>query len=179
MKRRNNPFKLFAYFLYLVFFRNTPEDYRPYALFFPWVRNKLTRMAITTCGKNIRVKSGADYSPFIHVGNESELGTRCMIQSNVTIGSHVIMGPDVKIYSRNHAFELLDVPIQKQGKTIHETIIGDDVWIGANSVILPGVVVGSHSIIAAGAVVTKNVPERSIFGGNPAKLIRTRDNKSG
>ncbi len=178
MKDKRNPFKLFAYFLYLIFFKNTPEDYRPYAFFFPWFRSKLTTYAIQSCGKNIRVKSNADYSPFIRVGHDSELGTRCMIQSNVTIGNNVIMGPDVKIYSRNHNFESLKIPIQQQGKTFKETIIKDDVWIGANCIILPGVVVESHSIIAAGAVVTKNVSENSIFGGNPAKLIRVRGNNN-
>lgn len=174
MKVKRNPFKLFAYLIYLIFFRNTPEDYRPYALFLPWVRNKLTSFAILKCGKRIRVKSGADYSPYIQVGKESELGTRCMIQSNVTIGDHVIMGPDVKIYSRNHEFNSLEIPIQKQGKKLYETSIGNDVWIGACVIILPGVTIGDHSILAAGSIVTKNVAPYSIMGGNPAKVIKMR-----
>ncbi len=175
MKVKRNPFKLFAYLIYLLFFRNTPEDYRPYALFFPWIRNKLTSYAILKCGKNIRVKSGADYSPNIKVGNESELGTRCMIQANATIGNNVIMGPDVKIYCRNHEFVSLDIPIQKQGKRHYETIIGNDVWIGANAIILPGVQIGDHSIIGAGSIVTKNVKEYSISAGNPCKHIKSRN----
>ncbi len=51
-------------------------------------------------------------------------------------------------------------------------MIGDDIWIGANAVILPGVTIGSHSVVAAGSVVTKDVPPHSLVAGVPAKIIR-------
>ena len=164
---------LFA--IYLIFFKNTPEDYRPYALFFPWIRSKLVQHYLKKCGKRPRVKSGAEISPNATMGNYSELGTRCMVQANVHIGDHVIMGPDVKIYSRNHKFDRLDIPIQDQGKNYYETYIGDDVWLGANSIITAGVKVGNHVVIAAGSVVTKNIPEYAIVGGIPAKIIKYRN----
>lgn len=97
-----------------------------------------------------------------------------MIQSNVTIGDDVIMGPDVKIYSRNHVFDDPDRPIAVQGKRFLTTSVGDDVWIGANVVILAGVKIGAHCVIGAGAVVTRDVPEWSIAAGNPARVIRDR-----
>lgn len=166
--------KAFLYLIYLLFFKNSPEDYRPYALFFPLIRRTLVKGYLKQCGKQPRVKSGADISPNATLGDYSELGTRCLIQSNVHIGSNVLMGPDVKIYSRNHKFERLDVPIREQGKNYYKTIIGDDVWIGANAIILAGVHVGSHSIIAAGAVVAKDVEEFTIVGGVPARSIKKR-----
>lgn len=166
--------KLFLYLIYLIFFKNTPEDYRPYALCFPWIRRILVSGYLKKCGKQPRVKSGADMSPNATLGDYSELGTRCLIQSNVHIGSNVLMGPDVKIYSRNHKFDAIDVPIRNQGKSYHETYIGDDVWIGANVIILAGVKVGSHSVIAAGAVVAHDVEEFSVIGGVPARILKKR-----
>src|SRR6266496_1308701 len=101
-------YKKILYLIYISILRNTPEDYRPYALFFPWLRNKVVGLCIAKCGKNIRVKSKADISPNIKVGSFSEIGTRAIIQSDVEIGDYVIMGPDVKIYSRNHEFKDLE-----------------------------------------------------------------------
>lgn len=167
--------KRFLYFIYLVFFRNTPEDYRPYSLFFPWIRSFLVKNYLKKCGKKPLVKNRAEISLYATVGDYSEMGTRCMIQSNVHLGSYVIMGPDVKIYARNHKFDSLDKPIALQGKNYYETYIGDDVWIGANVVITAGCKVGNHSVIAAGSVVTKDVPEYAVVGGVPAKVIKYRN----
>lgn len=167
--------KKFLYFIYLVFFRNTPEDYRPYSLFFPQARSFLVKNFLKSCGKKPLVKNRAEISLFATIGDYSEIGTRCMIQSNVHLGSYVIMGPDVKIYSRNHKFGSLDIPIAKQGKHYLETYVGDDVWIGANVIITAGCKVGNHCIIAAGSVVTKDVPDYAVVGGVPAKIIKYRN----
>lgn len=88
------------------------------------------------------------------------------------------MGPDVKIYSRNHKYDRVDVPIGKQGKSHHVTIIGDDVWLGANVVVTAGCNIGDHTIIAAGAVVTGDIPAYAIAGGVPAKVIKMRQGMS-
>ncbi len=168
-------YQLFLFFLYISIFRHTPEDYRPYAFIFPFIRKALVERFVKKCGKNVRVKSGADISPLICIGEDSELGTRCLIQSNVTIGNNVIMGPDVKIYSKNHRYDSLDIPIQKQGEVSYKTIIGNDVWIGANVIILPNKKIGNHTLISAGTVVTKNVPDFAVVGGNPGKIIKYRN----
>lgn len=166
--------RMLAYFLYLSIFRHTPEDYRPYALFFPWIRNRLVEAFADACGRQVRVKSNAEVSPYIRIGDRSELGTRCVIQSGVVIGDDVIMGPDVKIFSRNHRFEDIGQPVRDQGKKQDPVTIGNDVWIGANVVVLPGVTIGNHAVLAAGAIVTRDVPEWTIVGGNPARVIRDR-----
>lgn len=163
------------FLIYLLFFKNTPEDFRPYALFFPKLRSFFVQHYLKCCGDNLRVKKGAEISPNASVGNNSELGTRCMIQANVSLGNHVIMGPDVKIYSRNHKYDSLEVPIQMQGKNYYETHIGNDVWLGANVIITAGCKVGDHVIVAAGAVVTKDIPDYAIVGGVPAKILKFRN----
>ena len=168
--------KKILYFLYISLFRFTSEIYRPYAVLSPHIRRFLVRSFVNKAGKGIRVKRNADISMFIEIGDFSELGTNCIIQSNTFIGNNVIMGPDVKIYTKNHIYNRLDIPIQDQGHTNEKTIIGNDVWLGANVVITPGVSIGSHCIVAAGAIVTKDVPDYAIVGGVPAKVLRFRNN---
>lgn len=164
----------FCYFLYLIFLRYTPEIYRPYAFFFPALRRYFVSSFINNCGKNLRVKRNADISMFIDVGNNSELGTNCIIQSFTSIGDYVIMGPDIKIYTKNHGYENILTPMALQQLNCESVKIGNDVWLGANVIITPGVKIGNHVIVAAGAVVTKDVPDYSIVGGVPAKLIKYR-----
>ncbi len=86
-----------------------------------------------------------------------------------------MMGPDVVILTQNHKFDRLDIPMLEQGfKDEQPVTICDDVWIGVRAIILPGVTVGKGAIIAAGAVVTKDVCEYAIVGGNPARVIKMR-----
>ena len=111
---------------------------------------------------------------FYKIGDFSELGTNSIIQSNTFIGNNVIMGPDVKIFTKNHKFDSITIPIQFQGHTEEKVTIGNDVWLGANVIITPGVNIGNHVIVAAGSVVTKDIPDYAIVGGIPAKIIKMR-----
>ena len=82
---------------------------------------------------------------------------------------------DVIIQSTNHLFDSRLTPMRLQGKTEDDPIvIGDDVWIGARAIILPGVHIGRGAIVSAGAVVTDDVPEYAIVAGNPARVIKQR-----
>ena len=72
----------------------------------------------------------------------------------------------------NHNFEDATQRIDEQGVGTKPVVIGDDVWIGANAVILPGVTIGRHCVVAAGAVVTKDVPDNSVVAGVPAKILK-------
>lgn len=86
-----------------------------------------------------------------------------------------MMGPDVTIYGSNHAYDRTDIPMTQQGfKKYPPVVIEDDVWIGGHVIINAGRTIKKGSIVAAGSVVTKDFPEYSIIGGNPAKLIKIR-----
>lgn len=170
-----NIYRKITYFLYIALFRYTPEHYRPHALFFPLIRRFLVQQFLDECGKNVNVGSCANMSLYVSIGDESGFGSRCIVESNVRIGNYVMMGQDVKILARNHVYKSLKTPMCKQGFIQYETIVGDDVWIGSNAIITPGKKIGNHAIIAAGAIVTKDVPERAIVGGNPARVISYRE----
>jgi acetyltransferase-like isoleucine patch superfamily enzyme len=115
----------------------------------------------------------------ILIGNNVGIAQNCFIQvrGKVVIGNYVIFGPNVSIFSENHNFNNPDMSISMQGESRKGVTIEDGVWIGTRSVILDGVTIGKNSIVAAGSVVTKNVPPNTIYGGVPAKLLKTR-NKS-
>jgi acetyltransferase-like isoleucine patch superfamily enzyme len=110
------------------------------------------------------------------IGNNVGIAQNCFIQVRgiVDIGNDVLFGPNVSIFSENHVYEKIDLPISKQGVSRKGVVIEDGVWIGSRSVILDGVVVGRNSIIAAGSIVTKDVMPYTIVGGVPAKFIKAR-----
>ncbi|MBO5067563.1 MAG: transferase, partial [Clostridia bacterium] len=117
----------------------------------------------------------ASLSEGLIVGDRSGVGINANLHGPVIIGNDVMMGPECIIYTRNHEFSNTDIPMNQQGfSEIKEVVIGNDVWIGGRVIILPGVHIGNGAIIGAGAVVTKDVPEYSIVGGNPAKVIKYR-----
>jgi acetyltransferase-like isoleucine patch superfamily enzyme len=107
------------------------------------------------------------------IGDHTRIGIHNTIIGPVTIGSHVNLAQGITVTALNHNYSDTTKRIDEQGVSTKPVIIGDDVWIGANAVILPGVTIGSHVVVAAGAVVTKDVPENTIVAGVPAKVIRT------
>lgn len=93
-------------------------------------------------------------------------------EGGITIGDHVLIGPRVIIYSQNHRFDMPGVPFDAQGYIRKSVKIGNDVWLAANVIILPGVTIGDRVVVAAGSVVTDDVPTGSLFAGSPARLVR-------
>lgn len=108
----------------------------------------------------------------VTIGDYSRIGIHCTVIGPVCIGHHVNLAQGITVTALNHNFEDTSKRIDEQGISTKPVVIGDDVWIGANAVILPGVTIGTHSIVAAGAVVTKDVPEYSLVAGVPAKVIK-------
>lgn len=117
---------------------------------------------------------------YIARGNKLHLGSGCRINENVhlekvTLGNDVLIAPNVSILSRMHEFSRTDLPMSMQGyKEEEQVTIHDDVWLGRNVVVLPGVTIGKGAIVAAGAVVTESVAEYTIVAGVPAKIIKYR-----
>jgi acetyltransferase-like isoleucine patch superfamily enzyme len=108
----------------------------------------------------------------VTIGDHTRIGIHNTIIGPVCIGSHVNLAQGITVTALNHNFEDASKRIDEQGISTKPVVIGDDVWIGANAVILPGVTVGSHCVVAAGAVVTKDVPDHTLVGGVPAKIIK-------
>lgn len=112
------------------------------------------------------------------IGENSGIGYGCEINNGVTIGDNVMMGPDVLIYTQNHCTADLDIPMREQGmKEIEPVYICDDVWIGARVCILPGVTIGRGTIVGACTVVSKDIPPYSVVVGNPARIVKNRNNQ--
>lgn len=111
-----------------------------------------------------------DFGKNIHLGGNVFINSGCRFQDQggIYIGDNVLIGHNVVLATLNHEENPL-----KRGNLIPSPInIGNDVWIGSNATILPGVTIGDGAIIAAGAVVTRDVEKNTIVGGVPAKYIR-------
>ena len=108
----------------------------------------------------------------VTIGNHTRIGIHCTVIGPVCIGNHVNLAQGITVTALNHNFEDTTKRIDEQGISTKPVVIGDDVWIGANAVILPGVTIGRHVVVAAGAVVTKDVPDNCVVGGVPAKVIK-------
>jgi acetyltransferase-like isoleucine patch superfamily enzyme len=119
-----------------------------------------------------------------YVTGRVRLGSHCSINPFATVRENVVGGNDIRIgayaclVGANHGFADTEIPIRQQPHTSKGIVLGDDIWIGSHVIIVDGVKVGSHSILAAGAVVTKDVPEYAIVGGNPARVLRMRKTRA-
>ena len=108
----------------------------------------------------------------VMIGDHTRIGLHNTIIGPVIIGSHVNLAQGITVTALNHIFEDSKKRIDEQGVSTSAVVIEDDIWIGANAVVLPGVTIGHHSVVAAGAVVTKDVPPHSLVAGIPAKVIK-------
>lgn len=129
------------------------------------------------CGENVNIEKGAHFGSGdkIRIGNNSALGVNSHVPNGSVIGNDVMMGPNCYIFSNNHVFSDTNVPMRLQGSTDEKIVyIEDDVWIGRDVTIMVGRRLKKGSIVAACSVVTKDYPEYSIIGGNPAKVIKNR-----
>lgn len=111
-----------------------------------------------------------DFGKNISLGKNVFLNTGCTFQDcgGITIGDKTLIGQNVVLSTLNHGFE----PENRNTTYPSPIVIGQNVWIGANATVVPGVTIGDNAIIAAGAVVTKDVPANVVVGGVPAKIIK-------
>ena len=111
----------------------------------------------------------------IHIGSHTRIGLSNTVIGPIEIGNNVNFAQNIVLSGLNHNFRDVEKPIDEQGVSTSPILIDDDVWIGANSVIVAGVTIGKHAVIGAGSVVTKDVPPYSIAVGNPAQVIKKYD----
>ena len=167
---------------YYGFARHMPASESIYTQWARPIRRFFCSRLFRSMGEMVNIEQGARFGTGanVEIGDYSGLGRNCLISGRVTIGSHVMIGPDVMLLARSHRFERTDIPMSDQGEgEVREIVIGNDVWIGARALIVPGVKVGTGVIIGAGAVVTKDVPPYAVVGGNPAKVIKWRKSVEG
>lgn len=170
--------------MYLIFYygfaRYLPKSTFPiFGIFFMLLRRGLCKRIFASCGSKLVVENGAYFGK----GNDFRVGIEVGIGSNfksmnriVSIGNYLMMSEDVLFIGGGHQFDRLDLPMGHQGESSKTPLtIADDVWIGARVIILPGCKqIGRGVIIGAGSVVTKDIPDYAVVGGNPAKVIRFR-----
>ncbi len=148
-------------------------------------------------GKNVNIGKYCRISKNTYIGQNSEIGdftyfntgpSFISVATNTKIGKFCSIGPGTYIGIGNHKMNVLTthpivsdiayqniVDVSENNKKIElETIIGNDVWIGANAIIIEGIKIGNGAVIAAGAVVTKDVEDYAIVGGVPAKILKYR-----
>lgn len=145
--------------------------------------NKVRLFYLTRILKVIRAPGRVSFfEPNVYIGNgrKVSIGRDCHINEHVfiqgaSIGDYVMLAPYVSILSKSHIFGDTSTPMVLQGDSEERPpTIEDDVWVGRNVVVMPGVRIGRGSIVGAGAVVAKDVAPYSIVGGVPARLIRMR-----
>ena len=167
--------RAFAILTYDLIAVHLPASHQKWSFGAKRLRAFCARHMLTSCGQNVNVERHARFGRGVTLGDRSGIGINASIGEQTHIGSDVMMGPDCVIYTRNHRFDRLDIPMREQGYGPVEPVeIGDDCWIGGRVTILPGVHIGNGAVIAAGAVVTKDVPPYAVVGGVPAKIIYNR-----
>lgn len=133
------------------------------------------KLGLKHVDKTFLANKGASISKDFCAGAYSYVGSHSTICPKVTIGNFTMLAHDVMILGGDHNYKIAGIPTVFAGRDVtRPTKIGDDVWVGAGSIIMAGVTIGDGAIIAAGSVVTKDVEAYCIYGGTPAKKIKKR-----
>lgn len=143
-----------------------------------WIRAQCMRRFLQHLGKDTTLQSGMRVTnpEKIWIGSHCNLAQGVFITGGggVRIGDWVGFGPDVKVWSVTHRFDDPDRPWLLQGWEKKAVVIEDDVWLGANAFVMPGVTIGKGAIVSAGAVVNKSIPPYALVAGNPGRVIGWR-----
>lgn len=134
-----------------------------------------TRLSVKTCGKNIIVSKKSTFNRNTVIGDYCSFnGFKILGNGKVSIGNYFHSGGECLIITENHNYEGDEIPYDSSFIK-KEIEIGDCVWFGSRVVVVGNVTIGEGAIIAAASVVTKDVPPCAIVGGNPAKVLKYRD----
>ena len=169
-------------FLTLRRLRAAGHDIAPSATFGPRVQLRIADGARFQAGDSVEVLH--DSWLIAHPGDTLTIedgvfiSQHCTVSGTVRIGHNTLIGGFVTIIDGNHVISDSGHPVREQGGVQKPIDIGQDVWIGTNSVILQGVRIGDHAVIAANATVTKDVPEWAVVAGTPARIMRDRREES-
>lgn len=168
--------KYFFLILYYTIINKLPRSGFLMGSFFNLIRVACVSM-IFPLGKKCKFQNNIYFGN----GKDIQIGDHCHINEyvkldNVRIGNYVMVARHVTFLGKKHITVSVDVPMIMQGQEDTEpTIIEDDVWVGANAIIMPGLRIRKGTIIGAGSVVTRDTEQYSIVGGVPAKIIRFRN----
>lgn len=142
------------------------------------LRVALLRRLVRHCGKRVNMLPGAYVgSPHnLSIGDDTGIGLNCYLScaDHVTLGARVLMGPEVMIFTSNHVWNSEVMTYFKQGEITAPVEISDDAWIGARSILLPGVTIGRGCTVAAGSVVVESTPDFSVVAGVPARVLKIK-----
>ncbi|HBX45775.1 sugar O-acetyltransferase [Limibacterium fermenti] len=143
-------------------------------------RKELLKQLVPNSKENISIEPPfwCDYGYNIEFGNTIFVNHNLVIldEAKVTLGDNIFIGPNCSFYTAVHP---LDAAQRNEGLEYARPIsIGNNVWLGGNVVVLPGVNIGDHSVIGAGSVVTKDIPANVVAFGNPCKVIRQIEQKN-
>lgn len=138
------------------------------------LRQRILAELFGTVGTNVSIEPPffCDYGSNIHIGNDVFFNFNCVIldPAQVEIGSTVLFGPNVQIYTATHP---LDYQTRRTWLELAKPIrIGSDVWIGGSAILGPGITIGDRTVIGAGSVVTKDIPAGVFAAGNPCRVVR-------
>lgn len=127
-------------------------------------------------GTTIQIPVYVNIGKFTRIGKNVYINHLCSMldMGTITIGDNVLIGPKVNILSEEHPVN----PANRKALMARPVVVKNGAWIGAGATILPGVTVGENSIVAAGAVVNKDVPDNTVAGGIPAKMIKNIESTS-
>ena len=140
-------------------------------------KSEILSLIFNCLGKNVFIELPfiCDYGYNISIGKNFFANYNCTFldSASIKIGDHVLLGPNVSLYTSGHP---IDVENRKKlFQFAKPIIIENNVWIGGNTVVNPGVTIGENSVIGAGSVVTKSIPANVVAAGNPCKIIRKVD----
>lgn len=141
-----------------------------------------TQLAVTRpmvrLGRRAKIGLGTSFSSnrAVSIGDDFFCGRDCHFGAPANIGRDVMFASFVALVGGDHRIDGISVPIRLSGRDTMKTIqISDDVWIGHGAIVMHGCRLGTGSVVAAGSVVTKDVPEYAIVAGNPARVLRYRE----